>query len=191
MERKAFCLVSFYFHLRESKLQCSTPCSSGTTQAHLDCLEVTWKSTGISSISLVLSPLPVTAKKAPGTLLGISERPEFALCYMEFLHQIHVGPVPSSVCSARRGLTDSWRDQGSVMAFPQLPGSVLNARPGAILEWNQPDLMFVEGVKFEWWCHQIWIKRQRSWCVTVQFCCQSTWWAEKHSLSILNGCLVI
>lgn len=27
--------------------------------------------------------------------------------------------------------------------------------------------------------------------VTAQFCCQSTWWAEKNSLSILNACLII
>lgn len=149
MEGKASCYVSFYFHFHsgESKLQSSTPCSSGTTPAHLDCLEATWKSTGISSTSLALSPLPVAAKKAPGNSLGISERAKVPLFYMEFLHQILIGPAPPSVFSTKKGLTNSWKDQSPVMAFPQLPWSFLNARLGAILEQNQPELIFVEGAR--------------------------------------------
>lgn len=42
-------------------------------------------------------------------------------------------------------LTGGRRDQGSGMAFPQLAGCFLNARLGAILEQNQPDLLPVEG----------------------------------------------
>lgn len=87
------------------------------------------------------------SKKVPRTSLGISEMPEAAMCYMEvFLPHICAGPDPPSVCTAGRALTGSRRDQGSAMAFPQLPGSFLNARLGAILEQNQPDLP-VEGVK--------------------------------------------
>ena len=103
---------------------------------------------GISFTSLTLSPLPVISKKAPRTSLGISERPEAASCYMEeFLHQICAGPGPPSVCIAGRVLTGGRRDQGTVMAFSQVPGSFLNARLQAILEQNQPDLLPVEGVK--------------------------------------------
>lgn len=141
---KSFLLGELSFSFKGVKITMLYPWSSGTTQAHLDCLEETWKFTGISSRSLVLFPLPVIGKKTPGTTLGISERPEIALCYMGFLHQIL---VPPSVFSARGELTDSWRDQGPVMAFPQLPGSFLNARLGAILEQNQPELIFVKGVK--------------------------------------------
>lgn len=87
------------------------------------------------------------SKKVPRTSLGISERSGAVMCYMEeFLHQICAGPDPPSVCTAGRVLTGSRRDQGSAMAFPQLPGSFLNARLGAILEQNQPDLP-VERVK--------------------------------------------
>lgn len=78
----------------------------------------------------------------------MSERAETTSCYMEeFLHQICARPGPPSVCTAGRVLTGGRRDQGSVTAFPQLPGSFLNARLGTILEQNQPDLLPVEGVK--------------------------------------------
>lgn len=58
-----------------------------------------------------------------------------------------VGPVPHAVFLECTGLADSWRDQGSVMAFSQLPGSFLNDRLGALLEQNQPEIIFVKGVK--------------------------------------------